>query len=265
MRPRISRIFSAPRTSECLPREGGPAPDGTAYRYGLPCAKMNANANRSAIGCQGSNSTTTAKNARIHWDSCQDAPDTPTILPTRDRRPQPGARGHRWGRRRAGRAGHPRTECPRLRHQPPNRPDSPPRSSCASTKTATDSSVPCRNSRQSSRASAPAAGIARLTGTPHAARVGLSTSRRSDTEQCGGTGPDPLGSPLAPPVRSPCPRPIRSRLTSSKGHRQGVLRPNCPPGMGPEACVIVAHDAETGEELVAPRLVPAAGEPGDET
>ena len=34
---------------------------------------------------------------------------------------------------------------------------------------------------------------------------------------------------------------------------------------GPGACVIVAHDAETGEELWRPRLVPAPGELGDET
>ena len=33
----------------------------------------------------------------------------------------------------------------------------------------------------------------------------------------------------------------------------------------PEACVIVAHDARTGEELWRRRTIPAPGEPGDET
>ena len=40
---------------------------------------------------------------------------------------------------------------------------------------------------------------------------------------------------------------------------------SCRPWAGPEACVIVAHDAETGEERWRRRLVPAPGEPGDET
>ena len=34
---------------------------------------------------------------------------------------------------------------------------------------------------------------------------------------------------------------------------------------GPDACVIVAHDAMTGEELWRRRLIPAPGEPGNET
>ena len=34
---------------------------------------------------------------------------------------------------------------------------------------------------------------------------------------------------------------------------------------GPEACVITAHDATTGEEVWRRRTVPAPGEPGDET
>ena len=34
-----------------------------------------------------SDSTNTAKNPWIHWGSCQNAPGTPTITPTRDRRP----------------------------------------------------------------------------------------------------------------------------------------------------------------------------------
>ena len=40
---------------------------------------------------------------------------------------------------------------------------------------------------------------------------------------------------------------------------------SCRPLGGPESCVIVAHDALTGEELWRRRTVPAPGEPGDET
>ena len=40
---------------------------------------------------------------------------------------------------------------------------------------------------------------------------------------------------------------------------------SCRPWGGPEACVIVAHDAATGAERWRRRLVPAPGEPGDET
>ena len=39
----------------------------------------------------------------------------------------------------------------------------------------------------------------------------------------------------------------------------------CMPEGGPEACVVTAHDARTGEELWRTRLIPAPGEPGDET
>ena len=39
----------------------------------------------------------------------------------------------------------------------------------------------------------------------------------------------------------------------------------CMPEGGPEACVVVAHDARTGEEAWRTRLIPAPGEPGDET
>ena len=39
----------------------------------------------------------------------------------------------------------------------------------------------------------------------------------------------------------------------------------CTPRGGPNACVIVAHDAATGEELWRRRTIPAPGEPGDET
>ena len=40
---------------------------------------------------------------------------------------------------------------------------------------------------------------------------------------------------------------------------------SCRPWAGPEACIIAAHDARTGEELWRTRLIPAPGEPGDET
>ncbi len=39
----------------------------------------------------------------------------------------------------------------------------------------------------------------------------------------------------------------------------------CMPDSGPNACVVTAHDAATGEELWRRRLIPAPGEPGDET
>ena len=39
----------------------------------------------------------------------------------------------------------------------------------------------------------------------------------------------------------------------------------CLPQGGPDACVVTAHDATTGEELWRTRLIPAPGEPGDET
>ncbi|MEE2635676.1 MAG: PQQ-binding-like beta-propeller repeat protein [Acidobacteriota bacterium] len=40
---------------------------------------------------------------------------------------------------------------------------------------------------------------------------------------------------------------------------------SCAPRGGPEACVVTAHDAATGEEFWRRRLIPAPGEPGDET
>ena len=39
----------------------------------------------------------------------------------------------------------------------------------------------------------------------------------------------------------------------------------CLPKGGPDACVVTAHDARTGEELWRTRLIPAPGEPGDDT
>ncbi len=40
---------------------------------------------------------------------------------------------------------------------------------------------------------------------------------------------------------------------------------SCMPAAGPDACVITAHDALTGEELWRRRTIPRPGEPGDET
>ena len=40
---------------------------------------------------------------------------------------------------------------------------------------------------------------------------------------------------------------------------------SCRPAGGPETCVIIAHDARTGEEVWRRRTIPAPGEPGDET
>lgn len=39
----------------------------------------------------------------------------------------------------------------------------------------------------------------------------------------------------------------------------------CIPRGGPDACVVTAHDATTGQELWRTRMIPAPGEPGDET
>ena len=40
---------------------------------------------------------------------------------------------------------------------------------------------------------------------------------------------------------------------------------SCRPAGGPDSCVIVAHDARTGEELWRRHTIPKPGEPGDET
>ena len=40
---------------------------------------------------------------------------------------------------------------------------------------------------------------------------------------------------------------------------------SCAPKGGPNACVVTAHDARTGKELWRRRLIPAPGEPGNET
>ena len=57
------------------------------------------------------------------------------------------------------------------------------------------------------------------------------------------------------------------------GHSSGPIIANgqvisgrsCRPQGGPESCVILSHDARTGEELWRRRTIPAPGEPGDET
>jgi alcohol dehydrogenase (cytochrome c) len=40
---------------------------------------------------------------------------------------------------------------------------------------------------------------------------------------------------------------------------------SCSPNAGPEACVVTAHDAKTGEEVWRRSTIPKPGEPGDET
>ena len=57
------------------------------------------------------------------------------------------------------------------------------------------------------------------------------------------------------------------------GHSSGPIIANgqvisgrsCRPQGGPESCVILSHDARTGEELWRRRTIPAPGEPGDQT
>ena len=49
------------------------------------------------------------------------------------------------------------------------------------------------------------------------------------------------------------------------GGGKAISGRSCRPQGGPEACVITAHDAATGAEVWRRRLVPAPGEPGDET
>src|SRR6185295_4851425 len=39
----------------------------------------------------------------------------------------------------------------------------------------------------------------------------------------------------------------------------------CEPEGGPDACVITAHDAQTGKEVWRTRTIPRPGEPGDES
>ncbi len=49
------------------------------------------------------------------------------------------------------------------------------------------------------------------------------------------------------------------------GGGKAISGRSCRPQGGPQACVITAHDAATGAEVWRRRLVPAPGEPGDET
>ena len=61
--------------------------------------------------------------------------------------------------------------------------------------------------------------------------------------------------------------------TTPVGHSSGpiiadgrvISGRSCRPRGGPESCVIIAHDARTGQELWRRRTIPAPGEPGDET
>ncbi len=46
---------------------------------------------------------------------------------------------------------------------------------------------------------------------------------------------------------------------------KAVTGRSCSPRGGPEACVVTAHDAKTGEEVWRRRLIPAPGEPGDDS
>ena len=66
---------------------------------------------------------------------------------------------------------------------------------------------------------------------------------------------------------------ITDQKTEPARHSSGPIVANgklisgrsCRPLRGPEACVIVAHDAATGEELWRTRLIPGPGEPGNES
>ena len=59
--------------------------------------------------------------------------------------------------------------------------------------------------------------------------------------------------------------PIRHTSGPIIGNGKVFSGRSCRPVSGPTGCAIVAHDAATGEELWRTRLVPAPGEPGDET
>ena len=136
-------------------------------------------------------------------------------------------RGPAGMRARAGRV---RTERPPLRHQPPNRPDSPTRSRSLRRRTARtpgglvgrraepDATLSglappdqardrpyrtMKGPRQPSRASAPAGGITSLTGTPHATRIDRSTSSEPTRSTATGPGRSPRIAARAPPVRPP--------------------------------------------------------------
>ncbi len=59
--------------------------------------------------------------------------------------------------------------------------------------------------------------------------------------------------------------PVRHSSGPIIANGKAISGRSCRPWGGPEACVIVAHDATTGAELWRRRLVPAPGEPGDDT
>ena len=66
---------------------------------------------------------------------------------------------------------------------------------------------------------------------------------------------------------SQLPRDTRQGIPRGRSSPNGkvISGRSCRPWAGPEACIIAAHDARTGEELWRTRLIPAPGEPGDET
>ena len=85
----------------------------------------------------------------------------------------------------------------------------------------------------------------------------------SDTDYCDGTGPILWRRQSPRCVALPSPDPLA--VDSAQGAAgKAFSGRSCRPCAGPEAYLIVAHDAETGDELWW-RLVPARGEPGDET
>ena len=59
--------------------------------------------------------------------------------------------------------------------------------------------------------------------------------------------------------------PERGRLARIIAGGKAVSGRSCLPRGGPEACVVVAHDALTGAEVWRRRLIPGPGEPGDES
>ena len=59
--------------------------------------------------------------------------------------------------------------------------------------------------------------------------------------------------------------PVRHSSGPIIANGKAISGRSCRPWGGPEACVVVAHDATTGAELWRRRLVPAPGEPGDDT
>ncbi len=60
-------------------------------------------------------------------------------------------------------------------------------------------------------------------------------------------------------------RPVRHTSGPIIANGKVISGRSCRPVSGPTGCVIAAHDATSGAELWRTRLVPAPGEPGDET